>query len=102
MEGILDVEVATCATAFTCPETGHNWILIVNEGLYFGASLDHSLINPNQIRIFGIPVWDNLFDPDKEMGIKTEEIFIPFQTNGATIFFESHVPTDQELKECPH
>ena len=44
-----DVPVATVATAYQHP-SGVVYILIIHEALYFGRSLDHSLINPNQIR----------------------------------------------------
>ena len=102
MKGILDIEVTTCATAWTCPKTGVTYILIINEGLYFGSQLDHSLINPNQIRSYGTPVWDNPFDSKRSLGIECDKVFIPFLTSGATVFFESHVPTDDELEQCPH
>ena len=102
MKGISDIEVATCATAWTCPKTGVTWILIINEGLYFGSQLDHSLINPNQIRSYGTPVWDNPFDSKRALGMDCDEVFIPFVTSGATVFFESHAPTDDELEHCPH
>ena len=38
------------------------YILILNEALSFGKSMDHSLINPNQISSFGIPVSDYPLD----------------------------------------
>ncbi|NIX54954.1 MAG: hypothetical protein GWN14_03225, partial [candidate division Zixibacteria bacterium] len=100
--GIADVEVATCATAWIDPKTGFTYILIFHEALYFGPSLDHSLINPNQLRHFGTPVWDNPYDTDHPMGIDLDTVFIPFDSQGATIYFETHCPTDRELEECPH
>ena len=78
------------------------YILIVNEALYFGNDMDHSLINPNQNRHFGIPVSDNPYDEDKELGIDHETAFIPFMTDGSTIFFDTYVPTDDELDTCPY
>ena len=38
------------------------YITILNEALFFGKSMDHSLVNQNQTRSFGIPVSDNPFD----------------------------------------
>ena len=38
------------------------YILILDEALIFGKSMDHSLVNQNQTRSFGIPVSDNPFD----------------------------------------
>ena len=54
--------------------------LIVNQALYFGASLDHSLINPNQIRHFGIPVSDILYSSGQDFGIGHEDHFISLKS----------------------
>ena len=60
-----EVPIVSGATAYDCPITSVTYILVVNEALYYGTRLDHSLWNPNQVRSFGNPVWDNPFDPDK-------------------------------------
>jgi hypothetical protein len=39
-------------------ETGEVIVLVMNEALYFGDRLDHTLICPNQLRSFGIVVDD--------------------------------------------
>jgi len=49
-----NVPIVTGATAYDCPTTGKTFILVFHEALYYGMSLDHSLINPNQVRHFGI------------------------------------------------
>ena len=81
-----DVPVATCATAYTDPETNIVYIFIFNEALYFGDEMDHSLVNPNQNRHYGIDVEDN---PYRKMGISCEEsgdsLHIPFHSEGTTI-----------------
>lgn len=59
---VQDVPVATTATAYTVPGTSDTYILIFNESLFFGGGMDHSLMNPNQIRASGIPVSDNPFE----------------------------------------
>ena len=46
---INNVPIATVATAWSDQHTGESFILIINEALYFGSSMDHSLVNPNQI-----------------------------------------------------
>ena len=55
-----DVQISTCLTAYT-DEYGRTWILVFNEVLWFGSSIDHSLINPNQIWMTGMPVSDDPF-----------------------------------------
>ena len=64
--------------------------------------MDHSLINPNQIRHFGIPVSNNPYDTEKALGIDHQTIFLPFKTQGSTVYFDSTVPTDDDLESCPH
>ena len=56
-----NVPVVTGATTWIHPNTGQPYLLIFNEALYYGTKLDHSLINPNQIRSFGIDLWDMPF-----------------------------------------
>lgn len=97
---IPEIPVATVATAWDDPVTGQTFILIVHQALYFGTQLDHSLINPNQIRITGIPVCDDPFDRYRNLGIDLGDFHIPFQTEGNTIYFDSRVPTTEELENC--
>ncbi|KAL7516516.1 hypothetical protein ACHAWX_001524, partial [Stephanocyclus meneghinianus] len=91
-----NVPIAKATTAYAL-ENGETAILVINKVLYFGSQMDHSLINPNQIRAYGIDVSDNPFDKDKDLGIDHTECFIPFETAGSTIFFESFVPSDEQL-----
>ena len=44
---VSDVPIVKAATAWQSPHTGQTYILIFNEALWMGDSLDHSLINPN-------------------------------------------------------
>jgi hypothetical protein len=66
--------------------------------------MDHSLINPNQLRHFGVMVHDNPFDTDHPLMIKelSDGVFIRFQIKGTTVFFDSHTPTSDELDNCRH
>ena len=86
-KGIKDVPIARLATG-THDKNGNVHILIVNQALYFGASLDHSLINPNQIRHFRILVSDNLYDSGQYLGIDHDNQLIPFKTEGSTVCFQ--------------
>ena len=79
IEAVRNVLVGTNTMAYTCPDTT------------FGNDLDHSLINPNRLQYFGIPVWDNPYDPTHQMGIDfTVTDTIPFVTEGSTVFFETN------------
>jgi hypothetical protein len=100
-DSIKDVPVAQVATAMTM-DNGEVIVLVINEALWFGKTMDHSLINPNQIRAFGIDVSDNPFDESKDFGINHDECFIPFDTAGSTVYFDTFVPTDEQLRTCRH
>ena len=56
---VTTVPIVSGATAYDCPYSGITYILVLNKALYYGMRLDHSLINPNQVRQFGIPLWDS-------------------------------------------
>jgi hypothetical protein len=45
------------------------FILEVNQALWFGDKLDSSLINPNQIRSYGLSLCDDPFDMHRDLGI---------------------------------
>ena len=68
-----------------------------------GDVLDHSLINPNQLRSYGIDVQDNPFG-DTAMHIASDEddFAHPMTADGTTIFFDSRTPSNHELETCPH
>ena len=100
-KGIEDVPIVRLDTVI-CNKHGRVHILVFNQALYFGASLYYSLINPNQIRYFGIPVSENMYDSGQDFGINHDDHFIPFKTEGSTFFFNSFVPTDAEINTCPH
>ena len=100
---ITDVPIVTGATAWTCPETGDTLILVFHESLWMGDIMDHSLINPNQLRHYGLQVQDNPYDR-VQMHLATEagEFYFPLQSQGTTIFLHTRTPTERELHECPH
>jgi hypothetical protein len=85
-----DVPIATVATTWSDPLTGRGYILIIHEALYFGSGMNHSLINPNQLRHYGVIVHDNPYerDPSRAMGIEIDDNDrLPFCSQGSTVFF---------------
>jgi hypothetical protein len=99
------IPIATVATAWSDEHTGQGYILILHETLFFGNDLDHSLINPNQIRSNGFDVFDNPYEHDqsRQMGIVINDTErIPFKSLGTTIYFNSRYPTDYEMDTYPH
>jgi hypothetical protein len=97
---VKEIMVARCSTVWTSPDTGREYLLVGDQMLWFGTQMSHSLINPNQIREYGIPVYDDPYNMD-QFGIDGHETFIPFNTTGTIVHFESRVPTDWESRNLP-
>ena len=97
----MNIPVAKCATAYTCPDSGHSVLLVADQVLWFGNDLHYSLINPHQIRAYGHSLCDDPWDPHRSLGLDVETLFIPFQTAGPNLYFESRVPTDWEMNNLP-
>ena len=99
-----DVPIATVATVWSDQHTGRGFVLIIHEALYFGSSMNHSLINPNQLRHYGVIVHDNLYelDPSRAMGIEIDDSDrIPFSSQGSMVFFNTRYPDENELDMYP-
>ena len=100
---VCNVPIVTAATAFDDKDSSSTYILVLHECLYYGTKLDHSLINPNQLRHGGTSVWDNPYDPDRIPCIEcTDDLTIPLTFQGTKATFISRSPTEQELNDCVH
>ena len=98
-----NVPIVTGATAWTDPSDNKTYILVFHESLYYGTKLNHSLINPNQVRHNGIDYWDNPFDKSRKVGIDIDRgPIIPLRYIGTKLIFSSRAPTSRELSECEH
>jgi hypothetical protein len=82
------------------PNTCREYLLVGDQMLWFGSQRDHSLIHPNQIRVYGIPVYDNPFS-QSQFGINCNDDFIPFNITGTIVYFEYRVPRDWETCNLP-
>jgi len=96
-----DVKICSGATAYD-DANGNTIILIVNEALWMGNKLQHSLLNPYQIRANGVNLCDDLTDMRRFFGIQTDGTQINFQMNGTTCLFNTRTPTTWELDNCQH
>jgi len=96
-----DVPIAKCGTVWTSDVTGQEYLLVGDQMLWFGDRLGHSLLNPNQMRMFGLSVCDDPWDEYRTLGVDCEDAFIPFEMDGTNVFFETRVPTDWELLNLP-
>lgn len=98
-----NVPIVSGATAYDDPVTGNTYILVFHEALYYGDKLDHTLINPNQVRAYGIPFWDNPYDASRSLSIDVDDtLSIPLRTIGTKVTFRTRVPTAHELEKSDH
>ena len=99
-EQMEDVPICTAATAYEL-DTGETIILQFGQGLWFGDKMDKSLINPNQVRYYGLQLCDDPTDPNRSLGIElNDEYRIPMTMNGTICGFISRCPSNHELESC--
>jgi len=100
------IPIATAALAWDDPKTGQTYCLILNECLYLGKHLRHSLLNPNQLRANGVRVDDvpRQFSPTSTHSIfvQADGLTIPLQMHGVISGFLVRSPTPEELRDCKH
>jgi len=94
-----DVPIVRGVTGWKDPSTGKPYLLFINQGLWFGEKLDHSLLNPNQVRHFGTSASDNRWDESKKFGIDHDDVYIPFTSKGATVYFDTFRPSLADLED---
>jgi hypothetical protein len=99
-----DVPVASVATAYDNPVDGSTIVLVINEALYFGDRMSHSLLCPNQLRDFGIIVNDtpSCYDRSSSFSIvlPDSDIEMPLLMRGVISYIETRKPTEEELLKC--
>jgi hypothetical protein len=86
---ITNVSVVNAVTAFTDESTGETVILHFNQVLWYGKRMRMSLINPNQLRHYGITLSDDPTDATRPFGISSAELCVPFKMDGTTVYFET-------------
>ncbi len=63
--------------------------------------MEHSLVNPNQCRAFGIRVNDDPTDDTRTFGMEfSDDYVVPFTIRGTTCIFQSRSPSTLELEMC--
>jgi hypothetical protein len=100
---IKHIPIVTGALAWTLQVTGDTYILVLNEGLWMLDKMEAMLVNPNQLRHYGVMVQDNPFSESPLFIMSNDETFIMnLEADGTNIFADTHQPTQRELEECPH
>ncbi len=100
-DAIKGVPIVTGATAWTDQHSGLTWILIIHEALWMAPTMTHSLINPNQLRTYGVDVEDNPSRGPLHITDSQDTARIPLHMDGTNVLFVSRTPTQDELDDCP-
>ena len=66
--------------------------------------MQNTLLNPNQLRSFGMLVKDDPFVSDGPICIEPEngDAVLPLHTEGTIIYLDTWTPTDKYLSQFPH
>ena len=99
-EVVCYVPVVMGATVWTNAADGTAYLLIFHESLWMGNKLDHTLVNPNQLRAYGVSVQDNPFDT-KPLSITTNDASVKLYSEGTIICGDTRTPTESELSQLP-
>ena len=97
-EVVQNVPVVTGATVWTNAADGTAYLLIFHESLWMGDKLDHTLVNPNQLRAYGVSVQDNPFDA-KPLSITTDDVSVELYSEGTIICGDTWTPTESKLSQ---
>ena len=92
------IQVVQAATRYTASD-GQEYILILNEALWM-PDLDHTLINPNQLRHSGVTVQDNPYGSDI-MKIQAGDFSFALKSLSTTIYMPTWTPSDSDLEQLP-
>jgi hypothetical protein len=99
------ISVTSAGTAWIDPNTGQPYLLILNEFLFFGDHLNHTLLCPNQLHSNGLMVHDTplMFDQNGTHSIydPVSDIRIPMDLKGVVSYFDSSNPTLEESMDMP-
>ena len=96
---VQEVLIARCRTVWTS-DKGKEYLLVGDEMLWFGNTLANSLINPNQLRAYGILVKEDPFNAN-DFGIDAYEDLIQFDTTRTIVYFIYRVPKEWETTHLP-
>jgi hypothetical protein len=101
-ESVKTIPIVSGAMAWTDERTGSTYILVVNEALWMPDTVTASLINPHQLRAYGITVQDNPFAGPMYISNEGEEdvISISMFAVGTNISINTRTPTQEELDSC--
>ena len=95
--------IVQAATSYENPETGESTILIFDEAIWMGETMDHILLNPNQMRAYRMIVQYNPF-VEAPIFISTEDhkFMLLLSSKGAVLGVTTRAHTEKVPQTCPH
>ena len=99
-EAVRNLPVVTGATVWTNAADGTAYLQIFHESLWMGDKLDHTLVNPNQLRAYGVSVQDNPFVA-KPLSITTNDTSVKLYSEGTINCGDTRTPAESELSQLP-
>jgi hypothetical protein len=104
---LANIPIVQAAAAYTDPDSGKTYILIINEALYMGDTMTRSYMNPNQMQHFGLVVnviqKHLLPSPNDELHsiyVTSPNLQIPLQLKGVLSYVPIRYPSDYKLQNC--
>ena len=90
------VPIVQEATSYGNPETGDTMILIINKAIWMVETMDHTLVNSNQLRAYGITVQDNTFEEAPIfIAMEDRDFVITLSFKGAILGVTTRIPTEK-------
>ena len=85
-EAVWNIPVVTGAMVWMNPMDGTAYLLVFQESLWMGDKLDHTLVNPNQLRAYSVSIQDSPFDT-KPLSITADDVSVEFDpiSSGLTV-----------------
>ena len=93
-EAIKDAPIILAATAWTSLELAETLIIILREGLWMNTTMRHTLVNPNQLRHFGVTMQENPYS-SYPLYIESmdSDFVLPLIVEGTKILVHTRTPT---------
>ena len=100
-EEIKNVPIVSAATSWTSLELAETFIIIMHEGLCMNTTMEHILVNPNQVQHFDVTVQDNPYS-SSPLYIESpdSDFVIPLIVEGTNILEHTRTQTVEELAMC--
>ena len=102
-ERINSVPIFQSAKAYDNPKTGETTIQILNEAIWMGETIYHTLVNPNQLCSYGMTFQDNPFvEYPNFIATEDHEFMLPLSSKGSILGVTTRTPMNKELHICPN